>query len=95
MHYVETNMPEEIINTFRPSEELLKIYPEDKWCIMAGNPPEKAWYKVQDEAYSKGFIKDIIIGNTKCMFFKVNNVINIYKHALETDPLGLYGIRKN
>jgi aminoglycoside N3'-acetyltransferase len=94
MHYVETNIPEEITNIFKPSEELLKIYPENEWCIMAGNPPEKAWYKIQDEAYRKGLIKDIIIGNAKCMFFKVNSVINLYKHALETNPLKLYGIRK-
>jgi aminoglycoside N3'-acetyltransferase len=94
MHYVESNMPDEIQNIFKPSEEILKLYPEDIWFVETGVPPEKAWYKIQDQAYEKGFIKDSVIGNAKCMFFKVNDVIDLYKKALEEDALGLYGLRK-
>ena len=95
MHYVEDNLPSEIEDIFKPTAEVQSYYPKDQWYIETGNPPEKAWYKIQDQAYANGYIKDINIGNAKCMFFKVNNVINLYKSALASDPLGLYGIRKD
>lgn len=94
MHYVEGNLPHEITDIFEPSEEVRRNYPPDRWVIGTGNPPEKAWYKIQEMAYGKGYIKDIMIGKAKCMFFKVNDVIMLYKDALQRDALGLYGIRK-
>lgn len=94
MHYVEDNIPEEIISIFRPSEEIAKIYPEDKWCIETGKPPIQPWYTIQDQAYSNGFINDLYIGKSKCMFFEVNKVIGLYREALHCDPLGLFGINK-
>ncbi|MBP2653590.1 MAG: aminoglycoside 3-N-acetyltransferase [Firmicutes bacterium] len=94
MHYVEDNLPAEIEDIFKPSAEVQNYYPKDEWYIETGTPPERAWYKVQDQAYANGYIKDINIGNAKCMFFKVNNVINLYKGALESDPLSLYGLKK-
>lgn len=94
MHYVESILPTEIKDIFKPSDEVQSHYPSDQWFIETGNPPEKAWYKIQEQAYQNGYIKDIYIGSAKCMFFKVNNVINLYKKALESDPFGLYGIKK-
>ncbi len=94
MHYVESILPNEIRDIFKPSDEVQSHYPKDKWYIETGNPPEKAWYKIQDQAYKNGYIKDITIGNAKCMFFKVNHVINLYKKALERDPFELYGMKK-
>ena len=95
MHYVEDNLPSEIQDIFRPTAEVQGYYPKEQWYIETGKPPEKAWYKIQDQAYAKGYIKDINIGKAKCMFFKVNNVINLYKNALVNDALGLYGIKKS
>ncbi len=94
MHYVESILPNEIRDIFKPSDEVQSHYPKDKWYIETGNPPEKAWYKIQDQAYKNGYIKDITIGNAKCMFFKINHVINLYKKALERDPFELYGMKK-
>ena len=93
MHYVEDNLPPEIENIFRPTAEVQSYYPKDQWYIETGKPPEKAWYKIQDQAYANGYIKDINIGKAKCMFFKVNDVINLYKNALASDALRLYGIK--
>lgn len=95
MHYVEDNLPSEIQDIFSPTAEVLRYYPKDQWYIEIGTPPEKAWYKIQDQAYAKGYIKDINIGKAKYMFFKVNNVLNLYKNGLVNDALGLYGIKKS
>jgi aminoglycoside N3'-acetyltransferase len=92
MHYVESNLPDQIRNIFKPSPDILKNYPPDQWYIETGGPPVKAWYKIQDQAYQKGYITDHFIGKSKLMLFKICNVTDLYKHALETDPLGLYGL---
>ena len=92
MHYVEGDLPDEIRSIFKPSAAARAQYPEDEWFIETGEPPVKAWYKIQSHAYDNGYIQDGMIGNCKCMFFKVNNVIGLYRHALQTDPLGLYGL---
>jgi len=93
MHYVEDNLPNEIKSMFKPSEEARKIYPEDQWFIEVWNPPVKPWYTIQNRAYEKGFIRDGIIGNCKCMLFKVQDVIGLYQKALQSNPFGLYGLR--
>lgn len=93
MHYVEAKLPKDIKDIFKPSEEIRKLYPPEQWYIETGVPPVKAWYTIQNEAYERGYIKDTIIGKSKCMFFKINNVIGLYKQKLEKDPLGLYGLR--
>lgn len=92
MHYVEQNLPKKIKDIFKAPSYIQKYYPEDQWYIETGNPPEKAWYKIQSEALEKGYIKEIFIGNARCMFFKVNKVIDLYKKAINDDPLGLYGL---
>lgn len=93
MHYVEDIIPEEVIEIFRPSDQILKLYPEDTWCIETGKPTTQPWYTIQDQAYKEGFIKESYIGKSKCMFFEVNKVIGLYRDALSRDPLGLFGIK--
>ncbi len=94
MHYVENNLPSQIVEIFKPSEEVLKKYLEDEWCIETGKPTTQPWYTIQDLAYKKGYINEIYIGKSKCMFFEVNKIIGLYREALEQDPLGLFGIKK-
>ena len=93
MHYVEDVLPDEIRNKFKPSLEARTKYPEHQWFIESWLPDTKPWYTIQDEAYAKGFITDTIIGNAKCMFFKVRPVIELYRHALLEHPFELYGLR--
>jgi aminoglycoside N3'-acetyltransferase len=93
MHYVESYLPPEITRVFEPPESVRSRYPASEWWIEAGSPPEKAWYKIQALAYEKGYIQDLWIGEARCMFFRVNDVINLYKEALIQDPFGLYGLR--
>lgn len=93
MHYVEDSLPDEIRDMFKPSEEVRKLYPEGQWFTEAWNPPVKPWYTIQNRAYDKGMIKDGMIGDCKCMLFKVQDVIGLYRQALQSDPFGLYGLR--
>ncbi len=93
MHYVEDVMPDEIRSKFKASPEARAKYPEDQWFIEAWKPDGKPWYKIQEEAYSRGFIADTCIGNAKCMLFKVYPVIDLYRQALLEHPLELYGLR--
>jgi aminoglycoside N3'-acetyltransferase len=93
MHYMEGDLPEEIRAIFKPKEEVRKRYPEDQWFVETGLPPVKAWYKIQEEAYRRGYIRDTYIGPCKCMSFVVKEVVDLYKSALQTDPLKLYGLR--
>lgn len=93
MHYMEGDLPEEVRAIFKPGEEVQKRYPQDQWFVETGAPPVKAWYKIQDEAYRRGFIRDTYIGPCKCMSFVVKDVVGLYRAALQTDPLKLYGLR--
>jgi aminoglycoside 3-N-acetyltransferase len=93
MHYVEEDLPDEIRSMFNPSEEARKLYPEGQWFIEAWTPPVKPWYTIQNRAYDKGMIKDGIIGDCKCMLFKVQDIIGLYRQALQSDPFGLYGLK--
>jgi aminoglycoside N3'-acetyltransferase len=92
MHYVESRLPDAVEAIFRPSAAALACYPEDQWCIMGGNPPVKAWHKIQDQAMRNGSIREAKIGAATCRLFRVNEVIQLYRIALETDPLGLFGL---
>jgi aminoglycoside N3'-acetyltransferase len=94
MHYMEANLPDRIQRLWEAPDEILKFYPKDEWYIQTGTPTVQAWYTIQNEAYKRGLIVDKKIGNSKCMFFKVNDVIRIYEKALETDPFSFYGIKK-
>ena len=92
MHYMEAELPDSVRNLFAPSEAVKAHYPEDMWFVETGIPPVKAWYKIQDEAYRLKYIRDTMIGKSKCMFFKVSDVVGLYERALRTEPLGLYGL---
>lgn len=93
MHYMEGELPHEITDIFRPSPAALARYPEGQWFIESGLPPVKAWYKIQDRAYDLGLIRDGRVGQARCMFFPVKPVVELYRQALQTDPLGLYSLR--
>lgn len=93
MHYVEAKLPDRIKKVFEPSAGIRQYYPADRWYIETGKHPVNAWHSIQKEAYKRGLIRDRFIGKSKCMFFKVNDVIRIYEKALETDPFGLYGLK--
>lgn len=92
MHYVEEVLPDDIRNRFNPSDEARAKYPENEWMIEAWEQPVQPWYAIQDEAYAKGMIKDVNIGEAKCMFFKVRSVIELYRKALLERPYELYGL---
>lgn len=92
MHYMEGDFSEEIRAIFKPPEEVCKRYPEEQWFIETGAPPMRAWNKIQEEAYSRGYIRDTYIGPCKCMSFVVKDVVGLYRAALKKDPLELYGL---
>jgi aminoglycoside N3'-acetyltransferase len=94
MHYMEKNLPPEVERTYEASPEVLKHYPADQWYIQTGAPTVKAWYTIQDEAYRRGLIQERLVGRSKCMFFNVNDVVRIYEKAINTDPYGLFGIKR-
>ena len=91
MHYVENNMPKDISNMIK-SPEIDAIYPPEEWYVENGMPPVQPWYTIQNMAYEKRLIKDEKVGNCKCMFFDISDVINLYKDELIRDPYKLYGI---
>lgn len=93
MHYMESSMPDKIKAIFAPNRQASERYPAEKWFIETGEPPVKAWYKIQDEAFSRGYIKETMIGKSRCMLFRIIDVTGLYRHALETDPFVLYGIQ--
>lgn len=94
MHYMEGKLPEEIHELYRPSEEVLKHYPADQWYVETAKPPVQAWYKIQDEAYRRGLIREELIGKSKCMFFRLSDVVRIYEKEIASDPFALFGIEK-
>lgn len=92
MHYVEGEMPVAIRQIFEPPAEVARDYPPEQWLVETGEAPVKAWYKIQDQAFARGMIREAKIGNARCMLFKLNEVIGLYREALASDPLGLYGL---
>ena len=94
MHYMENDTPDDIRRISAPSTIINEKYPPDKWFMEAGHPPVKAWYKIQDEAYSRGLIKETYIGPCKVMFFDIYDVVSIYRDELLRAPYELWGIEK-
>ena len=94
MHYMENDTPDDIRKISEPSALINKKYPPEEWFMEAGHPPVKAWYKIQDIAYSRGLIKETYIGSCKVMFFDIYDVVSIYRDELARDPYGLWGIVK-
>lgn len=95
MHYVEDATPQEIRDLFAPTEEILSVYPPEKWMTEAGHPPVKAWYTIQQKAYDRGLIREAYIGSCKVMFFDIWDVVSIYRDELLHDPYGLWGLKKS
>ncbi len=60
--------------------EARTIYSEEEWFVESGDFPEKAWYKIQNEADNNGCIKHFKIGDSRCMLFKINDVLDLYKN---------------
>jgi hypothetical protein len=89
---VEDLLPTDIKDIFLPSENVNKIYPPNEWFIETSAPPVKPWYTIQDIAYQRNYIKEIMIGKCKCMYFKVKDVVDLYSEALKSDPYSLYGL---
>ena len=94
MHYMENDTPKEITDMFAPTEEILSVYPADKWMTEAGHPPVKAWYTIQQMAYDRGLIQETYIGPCKVMFFDILDVVSIYRDELLRDPFGLWGLKR-
>ncbi|MCK5130504.1 MAG: AAC(3) family N-acetyltransferase [Clostridiales bacterium] len=94
MHYVEEYLPEEISAIFKPSKRILDIYDPNEWYVETGTPKVKAWYKIQDKAYENESIKQCMIGTSKCMFFKIQDVVYLYRDALKEYPYKLYEVDK-
>lgn len=92
MHYMEDILPQAIQDLFAPPEEALLLYPPEEWFIEAGEPPVKAWYTIQEQALQQGLIQQGLIGQCPYMFFDILDVVSIYRRALETNPLQLYGL---
>lgn len=91
MHHVEKYLPKEISIMIK-SPRLDKIYNPDEWFVEDGSAPVKAWYTIQELAYVKGYIKDGMIGEAKCMFMDISGVVGLYKEKLIENPYKLYGI---
>ena len=94
MHYMENDTPDDIRRISAPSTIINEKYPPDKWLMEAGHPPVKAWYRIQDMAYSRDLIKETYIGSCKVMFFDIYDVVSIYRDELLRDPYELWGIEK-
>lgn len=92
MHYVEDCLPNLIKEKLKPSDEALKTYPESEWLIESWAPTAKPWYTIQDAAYQLGYIHDCMIGTSKCMLVQVKETTQLYRKALQTNPLKLYGL---
>ncbi len=91
MHSVEDKLPSKIRSTFEAPEEIHSLYPPNQWWVETG-VSNNAWCKIQEQAYERGSIKDTYIGNSKCMFFKIHDIIDLYEEALIQDPFGLYDL---
>ncbi len=87
-------MPAEIKSKFKVSKKAQELYPKDLWLVEAWEPSVKPWYTIQNRAYELGLIKECMIGDCRCMFLPVREVLELYQQALKSDPFGLYGMIK-
>jgi aminoglycoside N3'-acetyltransferase len=94
MHYMEDAMPAGIKARFAPTPEALARYPANEWFIESFEPAAKPWYQIQSQAYAAGLITDGMVGDSKCMFFQVKPVVELYRQALLKRPYELYGLEK-
>jgi aminoglycoside 3-N-acetyltransferase len=100
MHTAEPKVkwPQEILESFRLPEDILRDYPEKEWFVQYNNPgqpvPDDPWEKVHIEAERRGLIRHGRIGTAECMFFKAKAVVDIYEVRLRNDPFELFGVSK-
>ena len=92
MHYMEDILPQAVRDLFAPSAQASAQYPPEEWFIEAGEPPVRAWYAIQEEALQLGLIQQGQIGTCHTMLFDIMDVVSLYRRALETRPLQLYGL---
>ena len=94
MHQAEkVGIPTQVTEYFKLPEEIRRDYPDEIY-VAYGSTPHDAWEKVRAKAEHRGLIRRHKIGEAACMLFKARPVVGIYEHALRTDPLGLFGIKK-
>ena len=93
MHDVEDLLPQRVRDLFAPPPEAAALYPPGEWLVEAGAPPARAWATIQDQAYDRGMIRKARVGGSDWMYFKVSDVVGLYREALLRDPLGLYGLQ--
>lgn len=93
MHYVEDALPDAIRDRFAPNAEALARYPQGEWLTEAWTPPVRAWHTIQVEAIARGYVRQGVIGGAPCMLLPVQKVTGLYRQALQTDALALYGLR--
>lgn len=92
MHYVESILPQAVRAYGNPSPEIQALYPKVDWYVQTRDTPILGWYTIQDQAFQRGYITEMRIGQARCLFFKVNSVIGLYREALQQDPFGLFGL---
>ena len=93
MHYVEQFIPDDIKQMSLPSPEARAKYPEDEWIVKSwnlGHVVPHPWHVIQQRAYERGYVTDRMIGNAKCMLFRVRETIELYKDALINEAHELF-----
>jgi aminoglycoside N3'-acetyltransferase len=94
MHQAEIyGLPREVTDCYRVPDSIQQQYPANIY-VSYGKTPEDGWAKIQEIATRRGLIGEQTIGQALCMFFKAKPVVDIYTAALQSDPLGLFGIKK-
>lgn len=97
MHYVESGISDEVWKgVFPPANpQIAKLYPATEWFIITDAKPPyiQGWLKVQEEAYRLGHIRTEMIGKSRCMHFRVRDVVGIYEEWIHRDPFGLFGLK--
>jgi aminoglycoside N3'-acetyltransferase len=92
MHLAEgKGLPAAVAECFRVPEDLRRRYPANIH-LAYGKTPQDGWAKIQEIAERRGLMNAQTIGKAPCLSFKAKSVVDIYRAALQTDPLGLFGI---
>ncbi|HZU87024.1 MAG TPA: AAC(3) family N-acetyltransferase [Anaerolineaceae bacterium] len=95
MHAAEdAPLPADIAAYMDIPEQVRRGYDPQQWNIGGGETPEDAWRKVWEAADRQGLILHRQIGQAACHAFKARSVVGIYKHWRQTDPYGLYGVKR-
>lgn len=93
MHSAEGDLPQAVRDIFTPPEAALRRYPAEEWLVEAGAPPVKAWHVIWARAEALGYVRRGRVGAAESALFRLADVVGLYREALRTDALGLYGLR--